>query len=287
MPTLLSLLLSLIHSQIVATSATSNLITADKHNKCQFQQHRKRRERERKKRRKSTRSRSALNGSASDGNPKSRINNNSGGEIGGDGDDGNGVGGGSGETFEANAHQPNPYRRLSGPQAQQQQSNEPSNAPTQPSSLASAATLRKRNVNWRSPIKSNHYTVSTMMVDVQEINGEITTTTTTTPPPPPHAADDDGFESLNSNENGKSSSGEEMTTASKNNSNNSNEIESTARNSASFSMGTDNANFGDDDDADVDDNDLINGTNDLSENVSKKKNKQLTKIQSIDERSIC
>lgn len=327
-PMSLGLLLSLIHSQIVAT-ASSNLITADKLNKCQFQQQRKRRER--KKRRKSTRSRSASDAT------KSRINGNAGlCEDRSSGGDGDGDGGGA-ESFEINAQQESPFpssglytstvekinaqqsshhRRLSGQSLQQQQKiNEVSDSnysPPPASSLASTSLSssslhqRKRNVNWRSPIKSN-YTVSSMMdmrnaiivsSDVQEINGETAA-----------HGDDDGFESLN----GKSSSGEEMTIAlsnsSSNNNNNNNcsssntsnnnvNDEPTARTTnnnksscstssssnkqqqyvnSAYPMGT----FGDNnDDADADDDvnnnsddndDLINGTNEMSENVSAKR----------------
>lgn len=277
-PMALSLLLSLIHSQIVAT-ASSNLITADKHNKNQFQQHRKRRER--KKRRKS-RLRTSLNVLSVSDSAKSRKNTedrSSGGEIAGDAI-------GSVEAFEQEDQH----------QQQQHQTNE---VPSQ-SSAVTLPTLRKRNVNWRSPIKSN-YTASHSSIivhssnnDVLEINGETITTTTTTATvaattTTPHGVDDDGFESLNSNENGKSSSGEEMTIASNNvngvlsaenestgNSGGNNKQQQYANSNISnfnsaYVMGTfgDNADFGDDDDVDDDDNDLINGTNELSENVSK------------------
>lgn len=283
-PMSLSLLLSLIHSQIVAT-ASSNLITADKHNKSQFQQHRKRRER--KKRRKSTRSRSALNVLSASDTTKSRTNNklinaenrSNGAEIGDDG------GNGTGANGEA----------LSSQQVQQQTNEMPSQSPAD-----TLPSLRKRNVNWRSPIKSNyaasHNSHSSNSDLLLEISGE---SATAAPTAATHGADDDGFESLNSNENGKSSSGEEMTVSNNNvNGAISVENESTARNSSgssgggggssnnkqqqyvnsnfnsAYSMGKfgDNADFGDDDDVDDDDIGLITGANELSENNCDKLN---------------
>lgn len=246
-PMSLSLLLSLIHSQIVATSASSNLTAADKRSKGPIQQHRKKRER--KKRRKSTRSRSSLNVLASDAS-KSRANS---------------------LTEEKDAIEQinvQMIRRLSG-----QPVNEASD------SNCSPPRLRKRNVNWRSPIKSN-YSLSDdrrnepstpeqddddddELAHIRDIHLPANTNQTNGP------ADDDGFESLN----GKSSSGEEMSAL-----NNVQAIdlmaenETTQRNNqqqyanSAYLMGA----FDDNDDNDVNnnsDNDRINGTDGITENV--------------------
>lgn len=256
-PMSLSLLLSLIHSQIVATSS-ANLSVSDKLSKGPVQQHRKKRER--KKRRKSTRPRSALNNET-----KSRTNS---------------------LADEKEAIEPNikMCRRLSSQLQQQQQQSQtqqqqrdqqPQQQQPQQNdadeSNCSPQRLRKRNVNWCSPIKSNHnarivqFDIETSPNQDTDNHNEHETI----------GGDDDGFESLN----GKSSSGEEMSTI-----NNSQAIElnaeneSTIRNSQQYAIGLRAYLRGTSDEYDIknySDNDLsrsmdqrIKGTNGISENVS-------------------
>ncbi|XP_031641135.1 putative homeodomain transcription factor [Contarinia nasturtii] len=168
-PMTLSLVLSLIHSQIVATSST-NLSKSDKLNKNPFQHNRKKRER--KKRRKSTRSRSTVNTLET----KLRTSNLFDEKV----------------EIESNVQI---TCRLSDEQQQQQQEE----GEEQPQHQQNEENcIRKRNVNWCSPIKSNSSEPTNRNVKndaVDNRNGN-----------EPIGADDDGFESLN----GKSSSGEEM-----------------------------------------------------------------------------
>lgn len=237
-PMSLSLLLSLIHSQIVATSST-NLSTSDKHSKGPVHPHRKKRER--KKRRKSTRSRSSLNVLVSDAS-KSRTNS---------------------LTEEKEAIEINvPANR----RASSQPVNEASDSNFPP------PRLRKRNVNWRSPIKSN-YSVSDRNVQsspefenetagIRDAdNGNRTGTAAV-------AADDDGFESLN----GKSSSGEEMFALNNGQAIDVNaENESTVRNNQQYTNSAYSIESFDDNDVNnnSDDDDLINGTDGITETVSR------------------
>lgn len=261
-PMCLSLLLSLIHSQIVATSS-ANVSTSGAHNKGPIQPHRKKRER--KKRRKSTRSRSSMN------ETKSRTNSLTEDK----------------EAIEANAQI---TRRLSSqqqqqPQQQQQQSQSQPQQQAQQQNVPddSPPRLRKRlNVNWRSPIKSNqcppdivrtinqpqelakNAADATEQHDMDNAGNEHETI----------GADDDGFESLN----GKSSSGEEMSAARNNNGqltelnlvDNENRSGGNSCNNnqqyanSAYLMGT----FDDNDVNNDSDNNLINATNGISENVS-------------------
>lgn len=180
-PMTLSLLLSLIHSQIVATSS-ANLSKSDKLNQSPFQHNR--RKRERKKRRKSTRSRSTINTLET----KIRTNNLC--------DENNEID--TNETITG---------RLADEQQQKQQQKQNDTNYT----MCSSSGLRKRNVNWCSPINSNSNESNGANVKKQnaeenesaeyqhsgnERNGNEAI----------GGGDDDGFESLN----GKSSSGEEM-----------------------------------------------------------------------------
>ncbi|XP_055320501.1 protein phtf [Sitodiplosis mosellana] len=248
-PMSLSLLLSLIHSQIVATS-TTNLSASDKLNKGPIQPNRKKRER--KKRRKSTRSRSSLNTLVCN-ETKSRTNSLIEEK----------------EAIEANVQI---GRRLSSPQQQQEQSQQQQQQQPQQKenevsdSNCSPPRLRKRNVNWRSPIKSNsiapdarnsHDMEEEVMVRIQDNDNRNENENETI------AADDDGFESLN----GKSSSGEEMSAL-----NNGQAIdaqnETTHRSSnqkyanSAYLMGS----FDENDANNNSDNDRINGTNKIAEN---------------------
>lgn len=265
-PMCLSLLLSLIHSQIVATSS-ANVTTSGAHNKGPIQPHRKKRER--KKRRKSTRSRSSMNETKSKTNSLTEDK----------------------EAIDANVQI---TRRLSSQQQQQpqqQQQQQQSQSQSQPQQQAqqqnvpddSPPRLRKRlNVNWRSPIKSNQCppdivrTINqpqelaknpadaTEQHDLDNAGNEHETI----------GADDDGFESLN----GKSSSGEEMSAARNNNGqltelnsvDNENRSGGNSCNNnqqyanSAYIMGT----FDDNDVNNDSDNNLINATNGISENVS-------------------
>lgn len=244
-PMSLSLLLSLIHSQIVATSS-ANLSASDRLNKGLIQPHRKKRER--KKRRKSTRSRLSLNTLET----KSRTNS---------------------LTEEKEAIETNVQisSRLSTSQQQpQQQQQQPQKENEASNSNCTPPRLRKRNVNWRSPIKSNSSIPDTRNVlDMEEEMAEIQDTDN-------HnenetiGADDDGFESLN----GKSSSGEEMSAL-----NNGQVIESNVEHET---MHRGSGNSGnqqytnsaylmgsfDENDANNNSDNEINGTNGISENVS-------------------
>lgn len=280
-PMSLSLLLSLIHSQIVATSS-ANLVTPGAH-KGPVQSHRKKRER--KKRRKSTRSRSLLNIHASE--TKSRTNSLTEEK----------------EAIEANVQI---TRRLNSQQPQQQsqqqqaqsqaQQQQPQQLPlknaTNESNGGSPPRLRKRNVNWRSPIKSNSCTPDIKAVlhfdefEKDKIHAEqrdINNTGNENGTAGAAAADDDGFESLN----GKSSSGEEMSAMQNgqpnelnaadiesaairnNNSNNTSNSSNSSSNqqyvNSAYLMGSFDDNVGNENDSDKK---LLNGTNGISENVS-------------------
>lgn len=244
-PMTLSLLLSLIHSQILATSSAS-LSPGDKLNKNPIQPNRKRRER--KKRRKSTRSRSSM---ATDS--KTRTNSLV----------------DETEPVETNVQV---NRRLSQPTNEASDSN------------CSPPRLRKRNVNWRSPIKSNHSAnvpnppespevvepIDNAIGNLHEVTG----------------ADDDGFESLN----GKSSSGEEMSAL---NNGQAHEVtvdnESAARRSqqqyvnSAYLKGT----FENHQVNSNSDNDLINNVNNgISEKVSPR-TQQAAKTSHVDDKIVC
>lgn len=256
-PMSLSLLLSLIHSQIVATSITSQS-TSDRLNKGPIQLHRKKRER--KKRRKSTRLRSSLNTLVCE--TKSRTNSLTEEK----------------EAIEANVQI---NRRLSTPQQQQQQppqqqqqqqeqqqqqQQQPKNENEASDSNCSPPRLRKRNVNWRSPIKSNSMAMDTRNahdMDEQMVRTNQHNDNRNENENVGVAADDDGFESLN----GKSSSGEEMSAL-----NNGQAIDAETMHRSSNQQYANSAylmgSFDENDANNNSDNDLINGTNKISEHVS-------------------
>lgn len=193
MPMSLSLLLSLIHSQIVATSS-SNLSKSDagKTNPLQLQ----RKKRERRKRRK--------------GQPRCKASTNASSDILSQAKQ-------SSETNDAckefhaqisqrkHSHAPNEVPAYSG-------LDEPIQAPLQ-SMISTSSQLRKRNVNWCASIK---YQSMASMTQTFGMPANVAHTANANNVIPDGdndyenvaaTADDDGFESLN----GKSSSGEEMT----------------------------------------------------------------------------
>lgn len=196
MPMSLSLLLSLIHSQIVATSSL-NLSKADKGKKNPLQLHRKKRER-RKRRKTPSRCKSTLNA------PADILNHAR----------------SPGDTAEACKEPSSIGQRATSQKLAEKL--EPMQAQLQPVELQTgeASQLRKRNVNWCTSIKNSSINYAALgkqqgpafggpgrlMTDGvanadDEMHGDDNDFETVTT-----AADDDGFESLN----GKSSSGEEM-----------------------------------------------------------------------------
>lgn len=182
-PMILSLMLSLVHSQIVATSSTS-VTTTGKQKTNPIQMHRKKRER--KKRRKSARNRSALNTTTGDAKVDAKVNK---------------------ACLVDNKIESNTcdYQSIIKNSSNSQLTIKDGDCSA---SDCSPPQLRKRCVNWDSPIKS-HVTLvlspnarlseNARNDRMEELNGDEVDTVIA-------GADDDGFESLN----GKSSSGEEM-----------------------------------------------------------------------------
>lgn len=268
MPMSLSLLLSLIHSQIVATSS-GNLSATEKHKTGPIHQHRKKRER--KKRKKSMRPRASLTTATDSYKPQTKIH------------------------IDQIDGMKEPLVQINQRINSQKLNADNDQGCSASDSNCSPPQLRKRNVNWHSPIKCK-FGATAVVAPSETVLSQIPLSNEN----PNHsnddedevvernenehenrilvAADDDGFESLN----GKSSSGEEMTAI--NNSNRSTqaiesneEIEATARcnehmNSAYINGSINVENVLISNNSDNDNVHKISGTSNVSENLSRLEN---------------